>query len=123
MKYSEEERLAIGKKIYEGELTKNEAADKYDIDPYTARDYLRLYRDRNGLPPSKGKRKKHSPIIKVAAESRPTSLEEYEAMSKDELIREIIASKINEARAKKGYEVKGVGAQKKFIPLDNKNTK
>lgn len=37
------------------------------------------------------------------------SLEELESMSKEELIRELIKARINEARLKKGYEVKGDG--------------
>ena len=48
---------------------------------------------------------------------------EYMAMSKEELIRELILSKANELRAKKGYEVKGAGANKEFISLNNKNSK
>ena len=47
----------------------------------------------------------------------------YQNMSKDELIRELILSKANELRAKKGYEVRGDGANKEFIPLNNKNSK
>ncbi len=38
-------------------------------------------------------------------------------MTKEELIREIVRCKIREARLKKGYEVKGNGAEKVFIPL------
>ena len=48
---------------------------------------------------------------------------EYEAMSKEELIQELVRAKIVEARLKKGYEVKGAGAQKEFAPLDSKSTK
>ena len=44
-------------------------------------------------------------------------------MSKEQLIEELIKAKINEARAKKGYEVKGVGPNKEFITLNNKNSK
>ena len=51
MKYSKEERLQIGKEIYTGQLTFTEAAVKYDINQYTARDYMRTYRDLNGLGP------------------------------------------------------------------------
>ena len=50
-------------------------------------------------------------------------IEAYMAMSKEELINELILSKANELRAKKGYEVKGVGANKEFVPLNNKNLK
>ena len=52
-------------------------------------------------------------------------LDEFDlgSMSKEELINELIKAKANELRAKKGYEVKGVGANKEFIPLSNKNSK
>jgi transposase len=44
-------------------------------------------------------------------------------MTKEELILELMRSRIREARAKKGYEVKGVGAEKVFVLLDSENTK
>ena len=44
-------------------------------------------------------------------------------MTKEELIRELILSKANELRAKKGYEVRGVGANKEFITSDEENSK
>ena len=50
-------------------------------------------------------------------------LEEYESMTKEELIKELVRARIREERLKKGYEVKGVGAEKVFIPLSSKNTK
>ncbi|MCD7844723.1 MAG: hypothetical protein LUG57_02490 [Oscillospiraceae bacterium] len=51
MKYTKEERLDIGRRIYEGEFTRYEAAVKYGIGADCARDYMRLYRDLNSLPP------------------------------------------------------------------------
>lgn len=45
------------------------------------------------------------------------------AMSKEELINELILAKANELRAKKGYEVKGVGASREYISLNSRNTK
>ena len=48
------------------------------------------------------------------------SLEELESMSKEELIRELIKARINEARLKKGYEVKGDGT---VILYGKENTK
>ena len=44
-------------------------------------------------------------------------------MTKEELIRELVKARITEARLKKGYEVKGDGAEKVFMPIDSKNTK
>ena len=50
-------------------------------------------------------------------------MDKYEAMTKDELISELVMARINEARLKKGYEVKGVGQSKEFLPIDSENTK
>ena len=44
MKYSKEQRLDIGRRIYAGELTTSMAAKEYDINYYTAREYLRAYK-------------------------------------------------------------------------------
>ena len=118
--YSKEQRLEIGRQIYHGEISASQAAIKYDISLWTAKDYARLYRDENGLPPRKPGRSspKGEPVSIVQTE--PRNLEEYEAMSKDELIQELIKSRISEARLKKGYEVKGDGS---IILYSSKNTK
>ena len=39
------------------------------------------------------------------------------------LSKQLVKSKINEARAKKGYQVEGDGANKRFVPIGSKNTK
>ena len=123
MKYTKKERLDIGKRVYEGEINKYQAAAEYDISEQTARNYMRQYRFANGLPakePGARIQREDSPPKPVAEDP---GLEEYEAMTKEELIRELVRSKIREARLKKGYEVKGDGPEKVFIPLSNKNTK
>jgi len=51
MKYTLEDRLDIGRQIYNNELTKYAAAEQFDISINCARDYMRLYRDTNHLPP------------------------------------------------------------------------
>lgn len=56
-------------------------------------------------------------------QSNSSDMQSYMSMSKEELINELIKAKANELRTKKGYEVKGVGADKEFIPLNNKNSK
>ena len=53
MKYTKEQRLDIGHRIYDGEITKYEAARQYGISSSTARDYMRMYRDENQLSPKK----------------------------------------------------------------------
>jgi transposase len=121
MKYTKEERLKIGKRIYDGEITRFEAAEEYGIGDDTARDYMRYYRDMNNLPVKGNTRRKMS--IKLPKNSPPAELSELAKMSKDELIQEVIKERINSARLKKGYEVKGGGCLKEFIPLDSENTK
>ena len=41
----------------------------------------------------------------------------------DQNFEELVMARINEARLKKGYMVKGAGADKEYILLDNKSTK
>ena len=122
MKYTLEQRLDIGRRIYEGEITRFQAAQEYDINDNTARNYMWLDRDTNNLPPKKGGRKnstakaKSSPAIEV---KRP-NLEEYESMTKEELIQSLVQARITETRLKKGYEVKGDGS---VIHYSSKNTR
>ncbi|MHC1785563.1 MAG: hypothetical protein AB9880_00655 [Christensenellales bacterium] len=120
MKYIKEERLVIGKKIYDGECSRYEAAEEFGISDQTARDYMRLYRTLNQLPPRNKPRGSH---LSAKAAAAPSGTEAFEAMSKEELIHELVKAKIVEARLKKGYEVKGDGPQKEYIPLGSKSTK
>ena len=122
MKYTLEQRLDIGRRIYEGEITRFQAAQEYDISDNTARNYMWLYRDTNNLPPKKGGRKnsttkaKSSPSIQI----KQRNLEEYESMTKEELIQALVQARITETRLKKGYEVKGDGS---VIHYSSKNTR
>lgn len=123
MKYTKEQKLDIGRRLYEGELSRYQVAAAYGIHEHTARNYMRLYRDANNLPP----KTQYYRIQTGLSYTKPVSIEpgqeDYESMTKEELIREIMRCKIREARLKKGYEVKGDGAEKTFIPLSSKNTK
>ena len=127
MKYTKEERLDIGRRIYEGEIGRYQAAVEYDIHEHTARTYMRQYRDTYQLPAKRNATKyRAEPVtnpVKRESGNLEHELEDYESMTKEELIREIVRSKIREARLKKGYEVKGDGVEKVFIPLGSKNTK
>lgn len=127
LKYTRLERLDIGRQVYYNELSDKAAAEKYGLSPITVMNYARFFRDENNLPrkPIYSKKKvKLTPKVKnpVKVHHEP-NLEEYQSMSKDELIQELIAARITEARLKKGYQVKGVGPEKEFIPLGNKSTK
>ena len=70
-KYSQSERLEIGRRIFEGELSRYEAAVRYGISDYTARDYFRMYKAAQ----------------KEAMPDAPES--DYRGMSRDELIEEL----------------------------------
>lgn len=120
MKYAKKERLEIGRRIYEGKISRNEAAIQYGISTETARDYMRLYRDAHSLPAKRGTK---TPCVKYAKIAVPTGLEDYKSMTKEELIHELVKARITEARLKKGYMVKGDGADKEYILYDSKNIK
>ena len=122
MKYTPEERMDIGRRVYEREMTCQAAAEVFGIHKHTAKRYLWMYRDTKGLPPKTG-RPEGLKITSAAASELSGDITEYENMSREELIRELVLSKINEERAKKGYEVKGVGAEKKYIKYVSKNIK
>ena len=122
MKYTIEQRLDIGRRIYDGEITKFQAAKEYDINDNTARSYMWLYRDTNNLPPknSGGLKSTNKTNASLSVRVQQPNLEEYKSMTKDELIQALVQSRITEARLKKGYEVKGDGS---IIRYSNKNTK
>ena len=115
MHYTKEERLDIGRRIYTSEITRYQAAEEYGIGEQTARNYMRLYRDANHLPPKTGTRR-----FSIPAPNPPKDMNDLEAMTKEELIEELIKARIAEARLKKGYEVKGDGS---VIRYASKNTR
>ena len=120
MKYTEEQRLDIGRRVYDGELSRQQAAKIYKISFETIRTYQRLYYEKNHLPPKTIQKDSGDAIRIRTTKPKSRTLEEYEAMSKEELIQELVKARITEARLKKGYEVKGDGS----ITLYNrKNTK
>ena len=122
MKYTKEQRLDIAKRVYDGVLTVEEAAVKYELNPSSVKGYLRLYRAETGLPP-RTHRKKTGNVTQPARAPKDSSLKEYESMSKEELIDALVMARINEARLKKGYSVKGSGVEKEYLPIDSGNTK
>lgn len=105
MKYTKEQRLDIGQRIYYSEISRYEAAEEYGISEQTARNYMRMYRDANRLPPKHGQRS----IGALSFKREPVELDELKSMTKEALIQELIKARITEARLKKGYEVKGDG--------------
>lgn len=119
MKYTKQENLDIGRRIYDSEITRYQAAELYNICEGTARTYMRMYRDANNLPAKNCKQQKCN-IIHPNAPALSANTDDYQSMTKEELIRELLKARIAEARLKKGYAVKGDG---RVILYGNKNTK
>ena len=90
MKYTKEERLDIGRRIYNGEISRYQAAEIYDISEQTARDYMRLYRDAEQLPP---KRAARNTIKAPSFQTCPAEMEELESMTKEQLIQELVKAR------------------------------
>ena len=103
MKYTKEQRLDIGRRIYYSEISRYEAAEEYGISEQTARNYMRMYRDANRLPPKRGQRS----ISALSFKKEPAELDELKSMTKEELIQELIKARITEARFKK--RIRGEG--------------
>ena len=122
MKYTKEERIDIGRQVYTHEITHKDAEVKYGVVRSCIDRYIQDYKIANGILTGSRSCGSDSPVL-VNKASQPFDIEVYKAMSKDELINELIQAKVNEARAKKGYEVKGDGANKEYISLNNRNSK
>ena len=77
-KFTKEERLKIGRKIYEGKYSTREAAEVYGISFYTARDYYRAYKAG----------------AELSAKSPKTNrTRKIQNMTRDELIEELIRAR------------------------------
>lgn len=125
MKYSKEERIEVGRKIHDSGLSNLRAAEMYGISEESARRYRIMYEQSEGIEhnPSKARKEKVNPAALIPPDEPLVSSLDLSSMTKEELIEELMKSRIREARLKKGYIVKGVGAEKEYIPLDNKNTR
>lgn len=122
MKYSLEEKMDIGRQMYLHEITYKDAMERYDISESCAHKYMTDYKRAQGIPLKQLGCRKESSFPLQSSGTSP-DIETYMAMSKEELINELILAKAYELRAKKGYEVNGVGTNREYISLNNKNTK
>ena len=95
MKYTRQERLEIGRKIFEGDFSVHEAAEIYGVNFYTARGYLRTYKAAEGLREEEGQQPEEQP------ESAPTSYKAYlKSLSRKELEDELMKMKKREEKLK-----------------------
>ena len=122
MKYTKEQRIDIGRQIFNQEISRADTQERYSVAGSCIDRYIHEYKIANGIPTQQRIDRPDSPLL-MQRDRLPLDIEVYKAMSKDELINELIKAKVNETRAKKGYEVKGVGAGKEFISLNDRNSK
>ncbi len=126
MHNTRKENLDIAKRFLNGEITRKEAQQLIGgarkCTYYWVDEYKRSIGDQDVPPKNYKSNGAKTSTIKdeVANEDEISRLS---SLSKEELIDEVIKAKVNEARAKKGYEVKGGGASKEYVILSNKNTK
>ena len=121
MKYTKEQRIDIGRQVFTHEISHTDAEKKYGVVKSCIDRYIQDYKNANGIPTETRANRSERPAL--VKQELPLDIEAYKAMSKEELIDELIRAKVNEARAKKGYEVKGDGAGKEYISLNNGNSK
>ena len=126
MKYTQQERIEIGRDIYTSGMSCAEAMAKYNLSHGSIEHYVAMYKEANGIKGTRSISNENPAPRQTSTVRKMTSeydIDTYKAMSKEELIDELIRAKVNEARAKKGYEVKGDGANKEFNSLSNRNSK
>lgn len=116
-KYTKEEQLDIGRRVFEHEFSYSTAAKEFDVSIPSVAVYVRKYKDSAGIEVNNR--------VYCSEEQTYTvkNIEALQKMTKSELIQEVIKAKIDEARAKKGYTVKGGGQNKEFVTLNEGNTK
>jgi transposase len=131
MKLSKEQKVDIGRQLYNHEITREEAMEKYSCSTSSIDYSIQAFKKAMGIPTETKFTISHSEVPSEKRTQKQSSkktqlvpdIETYMAMTKEELIDELIKAKANELRAKKGYEVKGDGVNKEFISLNNKNMK
>ncbi len=107
MKYTKIQRLAIGRQIYDGEITCEQAAKKYKINYYTARDYMRTYQCANNFPQKVKTRFYNKSNATTSTHNKIANLQRYWCVDKEKLIQALILARTAEVQFKKRYEVAG----------------
>lgn len=100
---------------YSGGIGRNEICRKYNISVSVLRNW-RLKYDKNGIKGLESNTGKKIGGTKGQGPRKPKSYEE-------ELELKVMKLEIENARLKKGYQVKGVGAEKEYITTFDENMK
>lgn len=115
--YSDDEKFHIIQDHMSNRLSIRACATKYNVAVTSIVMWLRSYRlhGKDGLKSQVGKKKGHGKGRPLGTFKAKTTIEELE--------KENIKLQIEIERLKKGYLVKGVGAKKVFVSINNKNFK
>lgn len=97
MWYTGNEKLDIGRRVYAHEISKEEACKEYNISITTVVNYVKLYLNAHNIP-----------AIPEVMNTKGVEIPNYQEMTKNELITELMKKDIEIARTKKGYNVKEV---------------
>ena len=117
MRSPEEKEAIVLESYQEG---RNKTADKYGIDLRTLGKWRTKYRDCGifGLISQTGKAKNPNKGNHLSGlQSKKSRTRE------EELVLENLKLKVEVARLKKGYQVKGVGSKKEYVTIKDLNTK
>lgn len=115
--YSDDEKFHIIQDHMSNRLSIRACATKYNVAVTSIVMWLRSYRlhGKDGLKSQIGKKKGHGKGRPLGTFKAKTTIKELE--------KENIKLQIEIERLKKGYLVKGVGAKKVFVSINNKNFK
>ena len=114
-RWTNEERLKYVLLYEEGKMTLDEIATKYNISKGTLRGLVRRYRlgGEEALNPQK-----------LHPGNAYAALHNSKSLSKEQRLELTVKKlRIENERLKKGYTVKGVGANKEFVIIKDLNTK
>ena len=114
-RWTDEERLKYVLLYEEGKMTLDEIATKYNVSKGTLRGLVRRYR--SGGEEALNPQKLHPGNVYAA-------LHNSKSLSKEQRLELTVKKlRIENERLKKGYTVKGVGANKEFVIIKDLNTK
>lgn len=118
---TKQEKIEIGKKIHDGEMTVKDAVDAFGASRSTVWRWSKAYEQNPG---QEGKPKvTPSPSKPLGVSAAAPAPAEYESMEKPELIKELMKRDIEVSRLKKGYSVKGGGSKKAYVTFSGSSTK
>lgn len=115
--YTDEEKLIIVQDHLNNHISIRSCANKYNVGVSSMVMWLRAYQrnGKEGLKSQIGKKRGKGKGRPVGTLKPRTTIEELE--------KENIKLKIEIERLKKGYLTKGVGAEKEFVSINNRNFK